>query len=145
MDFFTNVVGSYGYDGLALIVLLLLFFGIQVYYYGVVYRRIPRYRINMLPVRRESEPPVSVVIVTQEDMQFVEERLPMFLTQDYSDPSADAVSDLEQTGSEFRNQGVAIRTHTLFDERHSPDVGPLAAADGAGIYACGYRTGLLRG
>ena len=85
MDFFTNVVGSYGYDGLALIVLLLLFFGIQVYYYGVVYRRIPRYRINMLPVRRESEPPVSVVIVTQEDMQFVEERLPMFLTQDYSD------------------------------------------------------------
>ncbi len=124
MDFFTNVVGSYGYDGLALIVLLLLFFGIQFYYYGVVYRRIPRYRINMLPVRRESEPPVSVVIVTQEDMQFVEERLPMFLTQDYSDyevvlvyvgSNEDFLIELSQVELRYpRLRVITIRQQTRF-------------------------------
>ena len=47
------------------------------------YRRLPKYTNNALPELLTDEPPVSVVIVTQEDIDFVEQRLPKYLTQDY--------------------------------------------------------------
>ena len=55
---------------MAVIVALLI---VQIYYYSIRYRRVPRYTNNSLPERLAQEPPVSVVMVTQEDIEFLEE------------------------------------------------------------------------
>ena len=62
---------------------IVVLFIVQMYYYSIRYRRLPKYTNNSLPERLAVEPPVSVVIVTQEDADFIEERLPIYLTQDY--------------------------------------------------------------
>lgn len=85
MEMLSNLFDAYGWEGLASIFVLLALFAVQMRYYAGIYRRLPRYKNNSLPARLDSEPPVSVVIVTQEDAEFVEERLPAYLTQDYSD------------------------------------------------------------
>lgn len=64
-------------------IVIVALLAVQIYYYSIRYRRVPRYSNNSLPERLTEEPPVSVVIVTQEDADFLEERLPIYLTQDY--------------------------------------------------------------
>ena len=84
MRFFEQILVSYGWEGLALAGSLLLMFGVQLYYYIIVYGRIPGYRNNNRKVVLEQEPPVSVVVpLFSEDYTFVEERLPLILAQAY--------------------------------------------------------------
>ncbi len=83
MDLFEQIYAAYGWQGMALMAVIVALLAVQIYYYSVRYRRVPRYSNNSLPERLASEPPVSVVIVTQEDANFLEERLPIYLTQDY--------------------------------------------------------------
>ena len=83
MNFFDQICAAYGWQGVALIAIIFVLFVVQMYYYLIRYRRVPRYSNNSLPERLTEEPPVSVVIVTQEDSEFLEERLPIYLTQDY--------------------------------------------------------------
>lgn len=83
MSFFEQICAAYGWQGVALMVILVALLAVQIYFYSVRYRRVPRYSNNSLPERLSTEPPVSVIIVTQEDIDFLEERLPIYLTQDY--------------------------------------------------------------
>lgn len=83
MSFFDQIYAAYGWQGITLMVLILALLIVQIYYYSIRYRRVPRYTNNSLPERLTQEPPVSVVMVTQEDVEFLEERLPIYLTQDY--------------------------------------------------------------
>lgn len=85
MELLSNMYDAYGWEGIASVFALLALFAVQMRYYAGIYRRLPRYKNNSLPVRLDAEPPVSVVIVTQEDSDFVENRLPAYLTQDYPD------------------------------------------------------------
>lgn len=83
MDFFEQICAAYGWQGIALMAVIVALLAVQIYFYSVRYRRVPRYSNNSLPERLTEEPPVSVVIVTQEDADFLEKRLPIYLTQDY--------------------------------------------------------------
>lgn len=83
MSFFDPIYAAYGWQGIALMAVILALLIVQIYYYSIRYRRVPRYSNNTLPERLAQEPPVSVVMVTQEDIEFLEERLPIYLTQDY--------------------------------------------------------------
>ena len=83
MSFFDQIYAAYGWQGITLMVLIVALLIVQIYYYSIRYRRVPRYTNNSLPERLTQEPPVSVVMVTQEDIEFLEERLPIYLTQDY--------------------------------------------------------------
>lgn len=83
MNFFDVICAAYGWQGLALIAVIVALWAVQIYFYAVRYRRLPKYTNNALPELLTDEPPVSVVIVTQEDIDFVEQRLPKYLTQDY--------------------------------------------------------------
>ena len=83
MSFFDQIYAAYGWLGITLMVLIIALLIVQIYYYSIRYRRVPRYTNNSLPERLTQEPPVSVVMVTQEDVEFLEERLPIYLTQDY--------------------------------------------------------------
>ena len=83
MSFFDPIYAAYGWQGIALMAVILALLIVQIYYYSIRYRRVPRYSNNTLPERLAQDPPVSVVMVTQEDIEFLEERLPIYLTQDY--------------------------------------------------------------
>ena len=83
MSFFDQIYAAYGWQGIALMAVIIALLAVQIYYYSIRYRRVPRYTNNSLPERLTQEPPVSVVMVTQEDVEFLEERLPIYLTQDY--------------------------------------------------------------
>ncbi|MBR2932230.1 MAG: glycosyltransferase [Rikenellaceae bacterium] len=83
MNFFDVICAAYGWQGLALMAVIVALWAVQIYFYAVRYRRLPKYTNNALPELLTDEPPVSVVIVTQEDIDFVEQRLPKYLTQDY--------------------------------------------------------------
>lgn len=83
MNFLDQICAAYGWQGIALVAIIIVLFAVQIYYYSIRYRRVPRYSNNSLPQILDEEPPVSVVIVTQEDAEFLEERLPIYLTQDY--------------------------------------------------------------
>ena len=71
----------YGYTilELSLAGVLLLTFAVQLYYYLGKYGRIATYKQK---VSRE-RPPVSVVVVLNDSLLFVEETLPLLLEQDY--------------------------------------------------------------
>ncbi len=83
MNLFEQICAAYGWQGIALMAVIIALLAVQIYFYSVRYRRVPRYSNNSLPERLTEEPPVSVVIVTQEDADFLEKRLPIYLTQDY--------------------------------------------------------------
>lgn len=75
MEFFNRIITHYGWEGTALAGVLLVMFGIQLYYYLFVYGRIPKYKDTRRPEILSETPPVSVVIpLFSEDYAFVEER-----------------------------------------------------------------------
>lgn len=55
-------------------------FFVQIYYYAVYYSRIPRYRQK---IDKESVPRVSVVVVLEDDMEYLESAVPRIMAQDY--------------------------------------------------------------
>ena len=86
MEFFNRIIVHYGWEGTALAGVLLVMFGIQLYYYLFVYGRIPKYKDTRRPEILSETPPVSVVIpLFSEDYAFVEEILPLIVAQEYPD------------------------------------------------------------
>ncbi len=86
MQFFESFLACYGSEGAALAGVLLLLFGIQLYYAWSVYGRIPGYRNDRRRALLDTPPPVSVIVpMFSEDYAFVEERLPLMLAQNYPD------------------------------------------------------------
>ncbi|WP_300739795.1 glycosyltransferase [uncultured Alistipes sp.] len=86
MQLVESFLTCYGWPGAALAGVLLLTFGLQLYYYIFVYGRIPGYKNNRRAATRQEEPPVSVIVpMFSEDYSFVEERLPLILAQSYPD------------------------------------------------------------
>ena len=49
MEFFNRIITHYGWEGTALAGVLLVMFGIQLYYYLFVYGRIPKYKDTRRP------------------------------------------------------------------------------------------------
>lgn len=84
MQFINTFFTCYGWEGTALIALLLLMFSVQLYCYMFVYGRIPTYKNNRRASVLDTDPPMSVIIpLFSEDYAFVEERLPLILAQEY--------------------------------------------------------------
>lgn len=85
-----------GTGGTVLLGCMVILFFIQVWYWGVLYGRIPSYRNAP---GKSSHPPVSVaMIVRQADHGFIEERLPELLAQEYEEFEiivADLAGDVE--------------------------------------------------
>lgn len=79
-------IEHYGWQGLALAVAVLVLFGIQVYYYGIAYARIAKYRNDRRPRRIESNTPEISVIVTlyNENSAYLESGLLQLLSQEYA-------------------------------------------------------------
>lgn len=85
MSFIDSVLLHYGWEGVALGIVLLVMLGVQFYYYVLVYGAVPGYKSSRLQPRLEKEPPLSVVIAMfAEDYDFFEKRLPLLLAQEYA-------------------------------------------------------------
>ena len=83
-QFFDHIISYYGWQGLALAVVILVLFCVQLYYYLVVYRRVSTYRNSRRKKRLEQEPPISIVVpIFSEDYNYLDERLPMLFQQEY--------------------------------------------------------------
>jgi len=86
MYFIDSIVACYGWAGTALAALMLMLFGVQLWYYLAAYGRIAGYKNDRRPAILDGTPPVSVVIpMFSEDYAFFEERLPLILAQNYPD------------------------------------------------------------
>lgn len=79
-------IEHYGWQGLALAVAVLVLFGIQVYYYGIAYARIAKYRNDRRPRRIEEDTPgISVVVMLHnENSDYLESGLLQLLSQEYA-------------------------------------------------------------
>ena len=84
MHYFDYILEHYTWAGVALLVLLIAMFVVQLVYYIFTYRRIVKYRISKRKKRLTSVPPISVVIpLLSDDYEFLGSRLPRILTQKY--------------------------------------------------------------
>lgn len=84
MEIINSFIEHYGYEGIALAVLILIMFFTQLYYYIYAYGCIPSYKNNNREVILDKEPSISIVIpMFSEDSTFIEESLPILLSQDY--------------------------------------------------------------
>ena len=84
MSFLDQILISYGWEGLALAVVLLVLFGVQLYYYLFSYGSIPGYKNNKRKAVRENDPPISVIVpMFSENYTYLEEQLPLILAQEY--------------------------------------------------------------
>lgn len=88
MDFIRQYYGAaadaYGVWGLALMLMLLVLFGIQLYYYLGLFRKLPTFKIaNREDVGGRDEG-ISVVLVMGDDYLYIENNLPLLLSQDYA-------------------------------------------------------------
>lgn len=81
LDLYNNLIANYGVSVFALCVAVLVLLFVQLYYYVGLFGRIPSFRLNSKA--ENSNPPVSVVVVVNEDEFFIEQLLPAILTQDY--------------------------------------------------------------
>ena len=85
IQFFQNITLHYGVQGVALGVAILILFGVQLYYYIVVYGRISSFRNSRRKKKLDQEPPISIVIpIFSEDYTYLDERLPYVFDQQYT-------------------------------------------------------------
>lgn len=108
---FSNVLtDSYGVWGLLLITVALLLFVFQMYYYLGIYARIPKYRNDKrMPARSDFTEGISVIVLLNEDMWYLENTLPKLLSQDYKKYEV-LVVELG-TSEEFSNDLAAMKYH----------------------------------
>ena len=84
MSFFDQILACYGWEGIALASVLVLLFGVQLYYYIFSYGRMVHYKNDRREPIREENPPISIIVpMFTENYAFLEEQLPMILGQDY--------------------------------------------------------------
>ncbi len=84
MQLFNDILTHYSWQGLSLMLLIVILFGIQLYYYAVAYYRINTYRLTRKLQKRAENPPVSIVVpVRGENEYFLSVGLPVLLSQQY--------------------------------------------------------------
>lgn len=116
MQFIERFILSYGITGLILIGVVALFFLIQIIQYARL-ARLVSYRNNRRSQAREAYPSVSVIIpLFNEDYGFLEERLPLFLQQEYrnadhQDIPFEVVVVYVGLSSDFHEDLLRIREH----------------------------------
>lgn len=76
---------AYGPFGLALIVITAILFGVQIYYYIRIYAAIPKYKNDMRPQTGPDTPGISVIVPMEDDFLYIDETLPLMLTQAYDE------------------------------------------------------------
>ena len=81
--FCNTLLDAYGEWGLALVGVVLLTLGIQLYYYAKRYARLPKHRTAQREVAITATPPVSIVLTMGEDYLWLENTLPLLLAQEY--------------------------------------------------------------
>ena len=74
---------AYGPFGIALIVIILALFGVQIYYYTRIYASIPKYKNDLRPQMGPDSPGISVILPMADDFLYIDETLPLMLTQNY--------------------------------------------------------------
>lgn len=86
MQYWDFFLAHYGWQGVALAGVVLVLFGLQIYYYGIAYARIPKYRNDFRPRRIESDQPEISVVVTlyNENNEYLETGLLQLLSQEYA-------------------------------------------------------------
>ena len=81
---FDNLIAHYGWQGVALVGVILILFSVQFYYYLIAYRRVSAYRNSRRKKLLEQEPPISIVVTLfSEDYNYLDERLPLLFQQEY--------------------------------------------------------------
>ena len=84
MYFFDQITAAYGWEGIALGVILVLLFAVQIVYYAHSFGRIASYKNNRRKVVRKEDPPISVIVpMFSENYTFIEEQMSKILGQDY--------------------------------------------------------------
>ena len=83
LDILNFIIDAYGWAGIALTVLTIALFCVQMYRYGI-YAGIPKYRLATRKKVRNSEPPISVIITLfSENADYLDNGLIELLQQDY--------------------------------------------------------------
>lgn len=84
MELLNNLMQEhYSWEIVALLLVIVIFFTVQIRYYGVRYRNISRYHVGRRKRILDTPPAVSVVIPMYNDNNtFVESQLPCYLAQD---------------------------------------------------------------
>ena len=85
MQYLDYIIQHYGWQGTALAAAILVLFFVQLYYHIVAYGRVANFRNSRRRKRLNEEPPVSVVVpLFAEDYTFMDERLPLLMSQRYN-------------------------------------------------------------
>ena len=84
MHFFDNILTHYGWQGIALLGVLLVLFAVQFYYYVIAYNRIYNFRLVRTHKKHCSDPGISVIVALRgENEYFLTHELPTLLAQEY--------------------------------------------------------------
>ncbi len=84
MSFIDNILEHYSWQGIALVVILVILFFVQLYYHAIAYRSLYRYRLMRGRKQFCQKPAISVIVVARgEDENFLTSELPLLLTQQY--------------------------------------------------------------
>ncbi len=83
IQYIDNLVNQCGWEGIALALITLILFVIQLYYYIGCYAKISKYRDNIRAEIRDTTPTVSVLVpLFTDDYPFLDERLPLIMAQE---------------------------------------------------------------
>jgi len=79
-----QIIDCYTYEGLALVAVIVVLFAVQIYYYGIAYYRVYRFRLTQHKRQIDQKPPISVIVALRgENERFLSEELPALLNQQY--------------------------------------------------------------
>lgn len=82
-EIYSTVADLYGAEGIALAILILATFAIEIYYYAAIYAPISRFRLQKRTKIHDEEPPVSVVVpMFSENLDYLDDGLVKLLSQD---------------------------------------------------------------
>ena len=85
MQYLDYILQHYGWQGTALLAVIVVLFFVQIYYHAIVYGRVARFRNGRRRKRLDAEPAVSVIVpLFSEDYTYMDERLPLLLNQNYT-------------------------------------------------------------
>ena len=83
--FFNQILEFYTWQGVALSAIVIILFFVQIYYYGIAYYRIYRFKLMRHRDKICENPPISVIVTVRgEDEQFLTQELPALLHQQYN-------------------------------------------------------------
>lgn len=84
MQFLNNILQHYSWQGIALVLLAVTLFAIQIYYYAIAYNRIISFRLMREREKRRDNPAISVIVPMRgESERFLVDELPALLHQEY--------------------------------------------------------------